>query len=928
MRRSLAWMLFAVCVLFSTSLLAQTTTVSGSVHNGKTNEAVPAASVMVKGSNAGTYTDDHGNFKLTVNRMAPFTLVISSIGFGNKEISVTGNNQSIDANLDVAYTLGTEIVVSASRLPERILESPVSIERISAAEIRNTPASSYYDMLTNLKGVDVVTASLTFRSIGTRGFNVNGNPRLNQLVDGMDNQAPGLNFSLGGVIGLTELDVESMELLPGASSALYGSGGMNGTVLINSKDPFKYQGLSFQIKQGMNHVDAYQRPVSPFYDWTVRYAQKISDHFAYKINAQMVQAQDWRGNDRRDYSRTTGTPNGQVISGDRVSDPNYDGVNVYGDETNTASAGFTFNQVAAQVGAGLIAAGAAPAAAVGAVLSSIPANQNVSRTGYNEQDVINPTTVNVKLNGALFYKINDNLTASFTANYGTGSSVYTGTDRYSLQGLKMGQYKLELKSKDWFLRAYTTQEDAGESFDATVSTRLFNEAVKPSSTWFAQYAQAYLIARLGGAADIAAHTTARAAADAGRPTGFIGNNTIFQQITGTPISKGGGLFLDKTNLYVYEGQLNLTDILKLAKYKTELIVGGATRQYVLNSQGTLFADTSGKIYINEAGLYAQASHTLFNDVLKLTASGRYDKNSNFDGHFTPRFSAVVKLAEDHHIRLSYQTAYRFPTTQNQWINLLVGGGTRLMGGLPQLRDHYNFAGNTAYTLASFQQYAGTGNAGLLQEQKFGAFKPESSKSFEAGYKGLFGKRVLVDIYAYWAQYQDFLGNVTAVQSNDGTIAGLAANHTIYSISVNSPTVVNTSGWGASVQYMLGGNFTAGANIYNDNIGDLPAGFVSYFNTPKYRANLSFGNTGFIFKHRLGFSAVYRYQDGFFYEGTFGAGQLTSFATIDGMISYKFPEIRSMLKLGATNLFNKYYTNGFGNAQVGGLYYISFGYNVF
>ena len=101
-------------------------------------------------------------------------------------------------------------------------------------------------------------------------------PALNQLIDGMDNQAPGLNFSVGSVVGLTELDYDNIELLSGASSALYGSGGMNGTVLITSKNPFKYQGLSYNIKQGIMHVDQKQRSSpAPYYNWSFRYARSI-----------------------------------------------------------------------------------------------------------------------------------------------------------------------------------------------------------------------------------------------------------------------------------------------------------------------------------------------------------------------------------------------------------------------------------------------------------------------------------------------------------------------------------------------------------------------------------------------------------------------------------------------------------------------------
>lgn len=950
----------------------QSTTVSGSVKNSKSKEAISAVSVTIKGTSTGTFTDDKGYFKFATVQKLPFTLVFSSVGYQNKEVTVTSNNQEVNVDIEASFTLGDEVVVAASRVAERILESPVSIERISTAAIRNTPATNYYDMITNLKGVDVVTASLTFRSVGTRGFNNSGNVRLNQIVDGMDNQAPGLNFAVGSVIGLTELDVENIELLPGASSALYGSGGMNGTVLINSKNPFKYQGLSFQIKQGFNHVDNKQRNMAPFYDWSLRWAKKINDKLAYKIGAQLTQAQDWLANQTENYSRTTGSQNGQAIPGSRLTDPNYDGVNVYGDETSLSMGaiasqviaatglpaatigafnGFlaanpganlaAFNSLLISQGAGaLVAAGYSPILYGAAPSRNLFGNQYVSRTGYNESDVIDPNTVNFKLTGSLHYKLSDRTEASFQANFGTGNSVYTGSDRYSLKDLKMSQFKLELKSKNWYLRAYTTHENSGNSFNATITTRLFNEAWKSSSAWYPQYMAAYATALDAGAGFTAANNAGRAFADQGRPTGFIGASDLFLKVAQTPISKGGGLFLDRSRLNVFEGQYNLTEDLGLARSGTELLVGMSARQYVLNSQGTLFADTASNIKINEFGAYAQLSQKLFDDVLKLTVSSRYDKNTNFAGRFTPRASAVVKLAKDHNLRFSYQQAYRFPTTQNQWINLLIGGGTRLMGGLPQLRDYYKFSSNPAYTVASVQAFGasalgGAPNTGLLQQQQFGEFKPESSQSFEVGYKGLIAQRVLIDVYSYWATYKDFLSSVNVIQARTAPTGAasffdlLDANkRVVYSISTNTPGNVKTSGWGASVEYLLPRNFSVSGNLYHDEIGNLPAGFVSYFNTPKYRVNMAFANSGFGKDNRFGFNIVYRWANSFYYEGTFGAGMVPWIRTVDAMVSYKIPSTKSLIKIGATNLFNKYYRTGWGNPQIGGLYYISYGWNVF
>ena len=979
MRRLNSKCLFvAMAATITISASAQnSTTVSGSVKNAKSKELVSAVSVTVKGSSVGTFTDDKGAFRFSSIKNYPVTLVFSSVGFANKEVTVNAAKTGVEVSLEPSFTLGNEVVVSASRVPERILESPVSIERVSTATIRNTAATNYYDILTNLKGVDVVAASLTFKSVGTRGFNSSGNTRLNQLIDGMDNQAPGLNFSVGSVIGLSELDVDNMELLPGASSALYGPGGMNGTVLINSKNPFKYQGLSFQIKQGINHVDAAQRPTSAYNDWAVRWAKKVNDKFAYKITAENMTAQDWLANQSNNYSRGTGSPNGITIPGWRDIDPNYDGVNFYGDETsqsltsianaviaatglpaanvsafnswlatNPAATLANYNAFLTAVGAGgLVSAGVSPILYGASPSRNLFGSQMVSRTGYAESDVLDPTTSNFKLTGSLNYMLTDKVEASFSANFGTGNTVYTGSDRYSLRDLKMAQFKFELKHKNWYIRAYATHENSGNSFNGTIATRTFNEAWKPSSAWYPQYMAAYVSAiTTPGVNSYFAHNAARTFADQGRPTGFIGTHPLFQSIVRTPIGKKvagmngleGGQFMDKSRLNVVDAQYNLTEALGLAKSGTDFLVGFNTKQYQLNSEGTIFADTLGAININEFGAYGQLSQKLFKEIVKVTISGRYDKNTNFAGRFTPRASAVIKLKQDHNIRLSYQTAYRFPTTQNQWINLLVGGGTRLMGGLPQLRDYYNFSGNPGFTLASVQAFgasamAGAPNPTLLKAQNFGEFKPESSTSFEVGYKGLFGKMLLIDAYMYNSRYQNFISGVTVIQSR-GSYNPMnllfESSRIAYSISTNAPGEVTVKGWGASADFLLPKNFTIGANLYSDEIGNLPAGFVSYFNTSKYRANLTFANSGFGTNNRYGFNLVYRTVSDFFYEGTFGTGQMPGYKTLDGQVSYKFPAIKSIVKVGGTNLLNKYYRTGWGNPSIGGLYYVSFAYNVF
>jgi hypothetical protein len=389
---------------------------------------------------------------------------------------------------------------------------------------------------------------------------------------------------------------------------------------------------------------------------------------------------------------------------------------------------------------------------------------------------------------------------------------------------------------------------------------------------------------------------------------------LFDAVRKLPIPQGG-LFLDKTDLYMVEGQYNLSSAIKFA----DLIVGGNWKQYVLNSEGTLFADKPGQpIKINELGAYAQLSKEIVKDVLKLSAAGRYDKNENFEGRFTPRVTAVVTPVKNHNIRFSYQTAYRFPSTQQQWIDLDVGTG-RLLGANIALWDKYNLINNPGYDPTTIPPQ-GNNPTQVTYKQ----VKPESVSSFEVGYKSLIAKKVLIDVYGYWGTYENFLSRRDVIQFPNG-IPG--PTYSGYSIVVNSPEKVKTYGWGASVEWQLPANFTITANASSDKIKDVPAGFHAYFDVPAYRTVLSLANTGFGPQKLFGFNVIWRWQDGFFYENDFAQGDLPAYHTVDASISYKRPKIRSIIKLGTTNMLNQYYRTAIGNPSIGGLYYISFAYNV-
>ena len=346
------------------------------------------------------------------------------------------------------------------------------------------------------------------------------------------------------------------------------------------------------------HTDGRQRPAAPYYDWAFRYGKKIGEKFAFKIGGQFIGANDWQATDTRNLARNNVLS--EVKPGNRQTDNNYDGINVYGDEVSASMNSFA--QVAVAQNIGPIAAGIgqvtgqpvnkalldAVFANPGAYIPNIPqtaplragiaalspfynglsqnrfGGQLVSRTGYDEKDLVNYDAFSLKFNAGVYYKINNNVEASLLAYWGTGTTVYTGADRYSLKNFLLGQYRAELKGRTWYVRGYTTQENSGDSYTATTAAVAVNSAWKTNQNWFAQYTGVYSTAKGQGATEEQAHGAARTAAENGRfLPGTEAFNQAFNTAINTDIKNGGARFADKSSLYHYEGQWDLSEYTKI-----------------------------------------------------------------------------------------------------------------------------------------------------------------------------------------------------------------------------------------------------------------------------------------------------------------------------------------------------------------------------
>src|SRR6266478_3046865 len=312
--------------------------ISGQVTDQEKNLPLSDVSVQIKGTVAGTITNSTGNFVLRTKIKLPFTIVSSSVGFKPQELEIKSLGSNLQVALSTQTILGSDVVVSASRVAESILKSPVAIEKLDIRTIKETPAPGFYDALQNVKGVQMTTSSLTFNIPNTRGFNIPNNFRFMQLVDGVDMQAATLGVSLGNAIGPTELDIQSVEITPGAASALYGMNAINGMANLITKNPFTSQGLSIYQKTGINHVDGIDHDPAILTESAIRYAKAFKNKFAFKVNLGYMQGIDWRSNTRLDQNTNnlkTANPAYPELNG--ANNIAFDGWNKYGDDALAGS---------------------------------------------------------------------------------------------------------------------------------------------------------------------------------------------------------------------------------------------------------------------------------------------------------------------------------------------------------------------------------------------------------------------------------------------------------------------------------------------------------------------------------------------------------------------------------------------------------------
>jgi outer membrane receptor protein involved in Fe transport len=809
-----------------------------------------------------------------------------------------------------------EVVVTASRVKEKLLAAPVSVSKLTNLQIIQTASPSFFDAIGNMKGVHLIVPGMGFKVINTRGFSNTTNVRFVQMIDNIDNQSPHIGAPIANALCPSDLDIDNVEIIQGVASAMYGMNATNGLANFKTKDPFSTQGLSIQQQVGVNHIGDPNNVSSHVYNETnIRWAKVIAKKWAFKLNAGFMKGYDWVA-DNKDDLNATANQTTNLLGADN---PGYDAVNGYGNESSDRK-----------------------------TLTLGGKNYVVARTGYAERDVTDYHLQNWKGDVSVYYRPTNNSEFSYTYRTALLNNVYQRANRFRLENYHLQQHILQFKNDIFQVRAYINTENTGDSYNLRSMAENIDIAFKGNTQWYSDYSTAFNNAVAANSSVAVAHHLARAAADNGRlqpgTDAFNQKLKVLQEINNWDI--GAALHV-KANLLHTEGSINVGRLLH-SRYTIQ--VGGDFRDYIIVPDGNYFinpTDSGRNLNYRSQGVFIHVSQKYFNDKLQVSATGRASKNEYFDLKWNPRLTAVYELAKSNFIRFSYQNGYRFPSIFEGFSNI-NSGGVKRVGGLKVMSNgvfEKSWLGTsiTAFQAAVNKDVNSSGltqaaaidkNKGLLQRSDYTYLKPEQMHSFEVGYRSvLFDNKLFVDLDGYYNFYSNFIAQINTSVPNTQDSSLIPASlydknkQSLYRLWTNSKTVVHNYGVELDLRYIASNHYSISGNMTYQALKKTSQndGLEDGYNTPQWMTNIAFNGTNVCKK--FSFSVDAKYQSGFYYQSFLINGNVPSIFNMDAQVSYFFANPDLSVKVGASNVLIRYYYSILGGPQIGGFYYTTLTYKL-
>lgn len=217
---------------------------------GEKNEALPSATVAVKGTNKGTFTDSTGGFTLKVNPKLPYTIVVSFAGFETRQVVVKNSGaNNLLVRLQALFQVDT-VVVTSRRRREVLQDVPIPITILGGKLVEDAGAFNVNRVKELVPSVQLYTSNPRNTGINIRGL---GSP-FGLTNDGLD---PGVGYYVDGVYyarpaaaTLDFIDIDQIEVLRGPQGTLFGKNTTSGAINITTRKPIFKPGASFEVSYG------------------------------------------------------------------------------------------------------------------------------------------------------------------------------------------------------------------------------------------------------------------------------------------------------------------------------------------------------------------------------------------------------------------------------------------------------------------------------------------------------------------------------------------------------------------------------------------------------------------------------------------------------------------------------------------------------
>jgi iron complex outermembrane receptor protein len=855
-------------------------------------------------------------------------LIVVFLLFSSQVLFAQTNNSSFSLNKFIPSQLKdtidgkplNEIVVLASKTKQILLHSPISIQKLNNSTLIQSASPSFFDAIENVQGVQMITPSLGFKVINTRGFTNTTNVRFTQMVDGMDIQSPHIGAPIGNALGPTDIDLKDIEIIPGVASTLFGVNSTNGLANFATLSPFDKTGLSVQQKTGFNHFNDSNSSIKPFTETNIRFAAKMNEQFGYKINLGYNKGFDWIADNKTELNPNANSSTNLLGS----NNPAQDQVNVYGNESSDRK-----------------------------TITLQGKSYVVARTGYAEKQVADYNLLNTKGDIGLYYKFKNDAMMTYTYHFSLLNNVYQRSNRFVLKNYFVQQQALQYQSKIINAKLYSNNETSGNSYNLRSMAENIDRTYKPDAIWYSDYTNAFNRAVAGGSILAIAHQEARTTADAGRPipgtTAFENMKTKLQQINNWD---SGAALKIVARLIHAEAQIDIAEaLLKAVKDKgLSSFIGFDNRTYIISPDGNYFINpikgkTFNDINYSKTGAYLSLGQSLLSNKLQLSGAIRVDKNDYFNLKSSSRLAAVFAPASSQSFRISISEGYRYPSIFEAYSNINSGGVKRI-GGLPIMSSGVYENAWLATSMSAFQasvlndinKNGLTKSQAIIKEEKllvknnYGYIKPENIKSVELGYRAsYFQDHLVIDLDTYYNVYHDFIAqtNVNVPKTTNVDSIPFALNdktqYNQYRIWTNSKSVVYNYGISGGLTYKSYNGWRTGLNITYSQLEKTTNddALEDGFNTPNWMYNIHLAKKNIIKDWSIGVS--YKWQSSYYMQSFLVTGITPAYGSLDANLSKAIPVYKLNLKIGTTNLLNKYYYSYLGGPSIGGMYYLSITY---